>query len=165
VAEWELPLLSTETVAFAECTPDAIEHIAQNLKRADRDEAYATTGHARYADAIKLSVALAHSVRVAFNAYGEPVAVLGVRTMSLIYNTGCPWMLTVDQARHHRRALMTLGRAYTAAMLEHYDALENYVYARHTESVVWLQRLGYRLDPPAAWGALGLPFHRFSIAR
>jgi hypothetical protein len=166
VAErWALPLLSTGTVAFAECTDDAIEHVALNLKPADREEAYATTGHRRYADALRLSVMVADSARVGFDAYGQPVAVLGVSTLSLLYNIGAPWMLTVGHHARHRRALMTLGRAYTAAMLEQYHSLENHVDARHTESVAWLQRLGYRIDPPSAWGALALPFHRFSIER
>lgn len=64
-----------------------------------------------------------------------------------------------------RRALMSLGRAYTAAMLQQYDTLTNFVDARHSESVAWLQRLGFKLEEPTPHGALGLPFHRFTMTR
>lgn len=162
---WELPLLSGHTVEMTEFTDEALEHIADNLKPADREEVHATLGHRRYADALRLSVTMAASVRVAVSAYGEPIAILGVQTVSLIYNTGAPWMLTLNYCKSHRRALMTLGHQYTAAMLERYSELENYVDARHTESVAWLQRLGFTLDEPKPYGPLRLPFHRFHKVR
>ena len=162
---WELPLLSGDTVELVEYTEDAMLYVAENLKPADQEEAHATVGHRRYADALRLSVASAASVRIAISAYGEPVAVFGVTTVSLLYNTGAPWMMTVNATRRHRRALMALGKSYTAAMLQNYDTLANYVDARHTDSVAWLQHLGFTIEPPKPYGALALPFHRFSITR
>lgn len=158
-------MLRASSVELVELTDDALEHVASNLKAADREEVYATVGHCRYADALRLSVILADSVRVAVSAYGEPVALLGVQTVSLIHNTGAPWLMTTRTGPRHARALMTLGQQYTAAMLEKYNELENYVDARHTESVAWLQRLGYTLDKPQPYGPFGLPFHRFHKAR
>lgn len=162
---WQLPLLSSDTVEFIEYSNDAMEYVAAHLKPADREEVHATVGHRRYADAMRMSAAMAASVRVAISAYGEPLAVFGVSTVSLIYNTGCPWMLTVNATKKHRRALMTLGQTYTAAMLEQYQTLENHVDARNTESVAWLQRLGFKASEPRPFGALSLPFRRFSIER
>lgn len=158
-------MLRASSVELVEPTDDAIEHVAANLKAADREEVYATLGHCRYADALRLSTIMAESVRVAVSAYGEPIAVLGVQTVSLIHNTGAPWLLTTKTGPRHARALMNLGRQYTAAMLEKYNELENYVDARHSESVAWLQRLGYQMDSPQAYGPFGLPFHRFHKAR
>ena len=162
---WQLPLLSGSTVEIVECTDDALEHIADNLKPADREEGYAAVGHRRYFDMMRLSTLGSESTRVAVSAYGEPVAVIGVRTLSLLYNTGVPWMVTVDCTRKHKRALMSLGRAYTAAMLERYSTLTNFVDARNTDSVAWLQRLGFTIEAPHPYGPLAMPFHRFTIAR
>lgn len=162
---WQLPLLSGDTVELIEYSDEALEYVANNLKPADREEVHATVGHRRYADALRLSVAMAVSTRVAISAYGEPIALLGVSNVSLIYNTGCPWLVTVDCTKKHRRALMTLGETYTAAMLEQYQSLENHVDARNGASVAWLQRLGFKMDEPQPYGALSLPFRRFSIER
>ena len=162
---WELPLLSGDMVELIEYTEDAMLYVAENMKPADREEVHATLGHRRYADALRLSAASAASVRIAISAYGEPVAIFGVTTVSVLYNTGAPWLMTVNATRRHRRALMTLGREYTAAMLQNYDRLTNHVDARHTESVAWLQHIGFTVEPPKPHGALALPFHRFSIER
>lgn len=150
---------------MVEFTPEALEHVATNLKSADREEVHATVGHRRYADALRVSVAAADSVRVAINAYGEPMALLGVGTLSLVGSVGCPWLLTTDRARGYKRALMSLGKAYTAAMLRRYATLENHVHSGNVESVAWLQRLGFLMDAAAPYGALAHRFHRFSIRR
>lgn len=152
-------------LALAGCAQDAIEYIAQNLRPGDAEEVYAYCGHRRYVDAISLSVAHSEDCGVVVSAYGEPVGVVGVSTLSLIYNTGTPWMLATTGAEHYKRAFVEWGIAYTADMLRHYDTLTNHVDARNTKSVAWLQRLGYRLSKPEPYGALGLPFHRFEKVR
>ena len=162
---WQLPNLGSDRFEFVPCTDDAIEYVALNLRQSDCDEAYATTGHRRYLDAMRLSVSAAKSAVVAVSAYGEPLAVLGVSTMSLLYNVGCPWMVATPRAENHRRALISTGKAYISAMLQNYAELENHVDARNRVSVAWLQRLGFTLDAPAPYGALQLPFHRFHITR
>lgn len=74
---------------------------------------------------------------------------------------GIPWMLATDDLERHQRAFLRRNRAYIALMLERYDTLVNWVDARNTTSINWLRWLGFRLDPAAPFGALGLPFHRF----
>jgi hypothetical protein len=96
---------------------------------------------------------------------GEPLALFGVVTVSLLSNKGSPWMLATDGAQLHRRALVRGGRAYAVAMLEQYERLENWVDARNRRAVVWLQRCGYTIHPPVPYGPFGLPFHPFSITR
>lgn len=152
-------------VAVVECTDDALEYISENLRPGDRDEVHAALGHTRYLEALRASMRASDSVAVAVSAYGEPLAAFGVSTVSVLYNTGLPWMLATPRASAHRRALMAGGRAYTALMLKQYTRLENYVDARNVAAVAWLQRLGYTIEPARPHGALGLPFHRFSIER
>ena len=158
-------MLGNDRFQYVEYSDEAMEYIAGNLRAADRDEIHATVGHTRYADAIRVSVAASDDTIVAITAYGEPAAILGVTQTSVLYNIASPWFLATPTANRFRRALISGGRAYTAAMLERYARLENFVDARNTVSVAWLQHLGYCVDPPAPHGVLGLPFHRFSIVR
>lgn len=162
---WRLPLLQHERYEFIEPNEDGLEHIARNLRPADQEEAYATFGHRRYMDGIRLSLSASDSVVMAVSAFSEPVALIGVSTVSLLYNTGCPWMLATPHVDRYRRAFIECGHTYTRAMLSEYNSLENHVDVRNTKSVAWLQRLGYSIGEPEPYGALGLPFHPFRIER
>lgn len=159
------PLVAGPDFALVECTDDALEYIGENLRQEDRDEVFATLGHARYVDALRVSVLASDATAVGVSAYGEPVAVFGVTPVSVLYNTGSPWFMGTPRVRKYRRALIAGGRAYTALMLKQYARLENHVDARNTTSVAWLQRLGFTVEAPAPHGVLRLPFHRFSIER
>jgi len=165
VANWTLPHLKNARYEFTEPTEEGIAYIAANLRTPDREEAFATFGNARYHDAIKLSIAGSDSVVMGVTAYGEPAALVGVSTLSFLYNTGCPWMLATPSANRYRRAFIECANAYTQAMLSEYRSLENFVDARNTRSVAWLQRIGFELSEPEPYGALGLPFHPFRIER
>lgn len=165
MAKWQLPLVQSERYEFVEVTEEGIEHIAQNLRPVDQEEAFATFGHRRYLDGIKLSVAASDSVVMAISAFSEPVAVLGVSTVSLLYNTGCPWMLATPHVDRYRRAFIEAGRFYTQSMLSEYDALENHVDARNVKSIAWLKRIGFQISAPEPFGVMGYPFHPFRIER
>lgn len=160
-----LPRVAGAHFAADEVTDDALVYLSQNLRQADQDEIHATVGHRRYLDAIRLSVAGADDAVVMVGVYGEPIAIIGVGTLSALYGIGSPWMLATPDAMRHPRAFISQGRAYTAAMMERYSGLMNHVDARNSASVAWLQRLGFKIAQPAPFGALGLPFHEFSLAR
>lgn len=146
-------------------TDDAIEYIANNLRESDASELFAATGSRRYLDALRTSVIASDDVVVWVNAYGEPIGIQGVGTLSLLYNTGCPWLVGTDRLNAHLRAFISVGRTYTDQMLDHYAVLTNHVDSRNIKSVAWLQRLGYAMAEAKPFGALGMPFHQFSIER
>jgi hypothetical protein len=152
----------TEHFEFIEPSLDAIDYIASELRPGDAAELIAYTGSNDFAALIRMAVTSSDDAVVAISAWGEPLAVLGVTPLSLLYNTGSPWVLCTPGAMRHRRAFIAQGRAYTAAMLEHYDALINYVDNRNTKSVAWLQHIGYQMAEPKPYGAHGLPFRQFS---
>lgn len=76
---------------------------------------------------------------------------------------GAPWMLAVEGVERLSRHLVTLGREYTGRMLATHPRLINWVDTRNQTSKRWLSRIGYRIEPPAPFGVLGLDFHRFSM--
>lgn len=164
---WSLPLLGNQHFQYREFTEVDMECIAENLRGSDRDEIQATVGHCRYADALRLSVSASASAVIAVTAYGEPVAILGVTTMSLLGNVGSPWFMATPRAnaKVHRRAFLEVAGDYVDAMLERYAYLVNHVDARNHVSVRWLRCLGFLIEPACPHGALNLPFHRFSISR
>ena len=160
-----LPRVVADHFSADAVTDDAIDYIADNLREQDAAEVYATVGHRQFGGAIRAALAGSDDAVVFTSAYGEPIAVMGVSTVSFLYNTGSPWMLATPSATRHRRALISLGRAYTQAMLQHYAVLANHVDVRNAVSVAWLQHIGYRMAKPEPFGALGLPFYKFQIAR
>lgn len=165
MAKWQLPLYDHARYAFVEPDADGIAHIALNLRPADQEEGYATVGHRNYLGMLRLSIAASDSVVMAVSAYGEPVALLGVTTMSFLYNTGCPWMLATPHADQYKRAFIDCARFYTQSMLKEYESLENHVDVRNVKSVAWLQRIGFQLDAPVPYGAFDMPFYPFRMKR
>lgn len=165
MAEWRLPLLQTARYAFVEPTADDVEHVAANLRRGDKDEIHATLGHRRYLDALNLALAASTSAVVWVNAYGEPMAVAGVYTTSLLDRRGAPWLMATPAVERYPGALISCGRAYTTAALQEYAVLENYVDDRNKKSVAWLQHVGFSMGEPQPFGALQMPFRKFRIER
>lgn len=165
MGNWVLPHVQTTHYEFTTPTEEGVEHIANNLRISDREEVFACMGNSRYHDAIKLSMVGADDTVMAVNAYSEPVALLGVSTTSVLYKTGCPWMLCTPQARQHKRAFIELAGFYTLAMLNEYSSLENYVDVRNITSIAWLKHIGFVMGEPEPYGALGMPFYPFRIER
>ena len=164
-AEWALPRVRSRGVALVTPTIEAVAHIARNLRAADADELFATTGHVNHFHSLTISMRASRDTLMAVDPSGEPMALLGVGTVSLIYNTGCPWMVATPRVNAHRGALVALGRTYTRAMLTGYDRLENRVDTRNAVSIGWLRHIGFQIAPAKPYGALGLPFNLFWMQR
>lgn len=165
-ADWRLPRLQfSDRYRLGDVTPEGLAHIAQHLRHADQEEVHATCGSRDFETVLRSCVACSDDTLMATSPEGEPLALFGVVTVSLLSNKGSPWMLATDGARLHQRALVRGGRAYAVAMLEQYERLENHVDARNRRAVAWLQRSGYTIGAPVPYGPFGLPFHPFSITR
>lgn len=74
---------------------------------------------------------------------GQPEAMFGASTISLLDGTGRPWLLMTDKAGRQQKALLRLGRIYTAAIHRHYVQLENWVHVDNVAAIRWLSRLGF----------------------
>lgn len=90
-------------------------------------------------------------------AAGRPVAMFGVSTLSALDGLGSPWLLLTDEAMEHRKALVTLGRSFTARFLRDFRRLENRVHRDNDAAIAWLQHLGYTVEP----AAVGAPLREF----
>jgi hypothetical protein len=74
---------------------------------------------------------------------GRPEAMFGAATVSMLDGTGRPWLLMTDEAERQHKALVRLGRIYTAAIQRHYALLENWVHNDNDVAIRWLSRLGF----------------------
>src|SRR5690606_1591697 len=80
---------------------------------------------------------------------------------SLLGDCGLPWLLASDRLLAHQRAFLRRCPGYLARMRRGHALLHNWVDERNAVSRRWLAWLGFRFDPPAPHGLLGLPFRRF----
>lgn len=140
-----------------------IQHIAERLRAADRDEIIARHGAVTdFEGILRLSVALTVDPETMIApGTGEPVAILGVAPPSLLGNFGVPWLVGTERLFTFPRALLQGGRVFVREKLEQYGNLQNVVDHRNTLSINWLKRIGFTIDPPQPLGPYGVPFHRF----
>ena len=101
---------------------------------------------------LKPKTALRHGLMSSFLCWtglldGEPEAMFGVSTISLLENTGCPWLLLTNKGGLEHRALVRFGKIYTEALHKQYAMLHNHVHADNHRAIRWLSRLGYAVGP------------------
>jgi len=99
----------------------------------------------------------------AWRVNGEPAAIWGVGSASLLGEIGCPWLLTSDLVdRYPISFLRRCGRTLHDVRAT-YQVLENWVDARHAVCLKWLLWMGFTVHPAAPFGVLGLPFNRVEL--
>ena len=92
----------------------------------------------------------------------EPVCVFGVRRLSVLSDTGIPWLLGTDAVREVKTTFLALSKPYVQDMLAGYKRLENWVDARNKISIRWLRWCGFNIEAlPKPIGTKGELFHRF----
>ena len=148
---------------FRQAEPGDIAYIAANLRQADRDELRAACGDLPVRDILADALARSTLCWTATTEDGVPLCLFGVAPISLMSDTGSPWLLGTDPVYY--RAIAREGRDYVQQMLAVYPHLLNFVDARNTRSVRWLARIGFQIHPAVPYGAAGLPFHPFEMRR
>lgn len=138
--------------------------VADQLRQADRDELAAAHGmdlsDMETRRALLCAAAAAGPCLAAVDA-GVPLAVLGCAPVSLVGGVAAPWLLATPGADRYGRDLLVAGRALVEQWGRDWVRLENRADARNTRTLRWLQRIGFTLEDPQPWGALGMPFVRF----
>ena len=94
---------------------------------------------------------------------GRTLCAFGVAVASISTGTANPWMLGTDEIEAHAREFLVKGKKIVDGWAGTYPVLFNYVDARNKKAIRWLRWLGFSLYEPEPYGALGMPFHRFSM--
>lgn len=144
-------------------TQKHIEQILPNVRQADLDEFAATNGwNARRVLECGLKTS---TFCCAGLINGEVVTIFGVAPASIIGGSGIPWLVGTDALEKYQRTFLRRCRKVVNAMLSVYPYLENYVDERNHVAKAWLHWLGFTLEEPSPYGAIGLPFHRFHMEK
>lgn len=150
-------------VEIVPATQQHIDQLIPHVRQCDIDEFQASNGWtARQVLECGLKIS---TVVCAGLINGEVVAVFGVAPASMIGGVGWPWLVGTDALARNQKVFLRRCRHIVSAMLAIYPRLENYVDARNHVAKAWLHWLGFRIDEPAAYGVLGLPFHRFHLEK
>jgi hypothetical protein len=155
---------SSRTFEIVDTTPAHVEHVAAHMRGSDAAECMAACG-------MDPLTALSESVAVsAFTKTivlgGEPAAIFGGADAShrVPGRAGVAWLLGTDAISRHPKAFWQASKAGLAMLLVWSRRLYNYVDARNTTSLRWLERLGARIiRPPVPYGVEGRAFYRFEF--
>lgn len=135
--------------------------IGENLREPDRRETEALG--LRPLDAAVLSF------------YGSDLCFTGCidGVPSMLFGAGAPllsdtayvWAVGTPRCDRAPVAMVKVGRAVIARLLEVYPALENYCDARYVKAHRWLELLGFTLGEPEPYGPKRAMFRKLSIHR
>lgn len=92
---------------------------------------------------------------------GEPIGMFGLSSLTMLSNTGVPWLLGTDKMLNIRRQFIEESIERVEFMLTVYPHLINFVHVDNAPSIRWLQVLGFTLDEPIPVGPFQAPFHKF----
>lgn len=141
--------------------PEDVAPIAACARQADIDEMLACAG-ATVAQC--LDAGLAQSLRAwVIESDGLPLAAAG-DTLGGI-GIGVPWMVTTTHIDSNPRGFLRASKALMGEMLQRHYRLVNYVDARNTAAIRWLEWLGVTMGPGVPYGVAGLPFRQFTLNR
>lgn len=134
--------------------------LAPMLRQEDRAEVLALLGPVDPVQGLLQSLESAQEAWTARDAEGRIICMAGVSPLSLIGQTGVPWLLGSDLVATHRRAFMLETRAMIGRWLGLFPVLRNVVDARYAAAIRWLTWLGFDISEPLPFG-----FGMFCVAR
>jgi len=148
-------------IAIMPARPGHIREIAARMRAADRDEVFAASGRSPHS---ALCFSYRHS-SLAWTAFfdGRPEVMWGVGDINILTGIGAPWLLGTDAVEENFRAFLRISRDWPAQLLSRYAVIRNFVDARNTVSLRWLEWLGFRLFEPVEIN--GHPFRLFEMGQ
>jgi len=146
-------------VRLDRATPEAIQFIADNMRKEDAVEVDALGG---YTPLKALEHSLEHSIRHAVVYAGDmPLTALGLIRPNLLSPVGVPWLLSANQALQHRSQFLALSPQVINEMLTICPKLVNCVHSENKLSIRWLKWLGFTVEDAIPIGINGAMFHPF----
>lgn len=135
---------------------DLDEILSLDLRKADKEEAWASTGMSP-AEALILSIKSAMLTWVVVHE-DKIEAVFG-----LSYE-GAPWFVATDKFKEFSYSFAKQAKEVVGLMLEICPKLANYVDSRHHESIKFLKWLGFDVDEehPYYFADPSVPFYKFT---
>ena len=154
------PTFSYEIVS---ATQTYAAYLAVNMCQRDIDECWAA-GHRTPVQAVIESYRASSNAKVGLYK-GRVVCMYGVAEMSILSNVGIPWLLGTDEIEKHSNYFLRQNRYYMKEIKKKYSLLINFVDARNTVAIRWLEWLGFKVFDAQPFGPDDMPFHRFELGK
>lgn len=155
-------------MAVPKIQPATIQHaeyIASRVRRADREELWASHMMTPLR-AMHIGIKSSEFCVTGLDDE-EPVVMWGVnRPCLLSHRHGVPWMVATEKLDQKDVMVAFLRRCREPLLvfMKEFDILENYVDERNTRAIRWLQYMGFDVSETSEpYGLLGLPFRRFEM--
>lgn len=139
---------------------DAVQ-LAMRMRAADLQEVRALIGAGSVTEALRAAVELSPDV----HTYRD-------KDMRLVFMLGCaegdagegqPWMLATDLVAAYPVEMTRETKRAIRRWKARWPRFLNYVDARHTDSIRWLRKLGFKVHDPLAMGVQGEHFCAFTM--
>lgn len=139
-----------------------VDILKHNLRKDDILEIWASNHHTPEE---ALQISLDESiVSLTFAVHNLPVAIFGINPPSAFENKAIIWMLASPALYNVKVKFLRNCTRVIESFLAYYPYLYNYVDARNTKTIRWLEYLGAEISEPRDYGAENLPFHFFSFS-
>lgn len=126
-----------------ESTEGHAQHLAQNLRDADRAEIQAASGQ-RPLDVLLSGFSISEPCRTIVAPDGEPLSMFGVVPIADRKGVGAVWLLASPRLVEFSRSFLRQSRAVVAELHRNYPVLFNYTDARNTVHHKWLRWCGFK---------------------
>lgn len=94
---------------------------------------------------------------------GEIMAIFGVCDLSVLNRVGTPWLIGSDLLLEHKKEFLKYTIEYMEKVKYGYSKLVNYIDDENEVTKHWLKWLGFKLEEPLPYGAIGKKFRRFTM--
>jgi hypothetical protein len=94
---------------------------------------------------------------------GELTAIWGVVPYCLLTGHGMPWVLTTAAVNKYPIAFYKESMRVVSELRTRYSRLYSLIDSRHTSSLKWADRLGFKVELPQALGPNGMLFSRVTM--
>jgi hypothetical protein len=135
--------------------------LSPKLRQLDLDEVKASHGHTGEQALLAGYVSASHCFTVELS--GEVIAMFGVSPSVVGPRIGSGWLLGSDKIDSSKIAFAKASLKALGFLLESYDAVFNFVDARHVRSIEWLKWLGAFFYDERPFGVEQKPFQMFVI--
>lgn len=140
-----------------------IQAIADDVREPDRLELEEGCGQSV---ASALTIGLRSSVKAHVICWDDvPLAAFGDVSHSPCAGIGIPWLISTNAIEHHPRQFLRACKPLLGFMRVRHPTLLNYVDARNTVAIRWLEWLGFTVGSATPYGPNQLLFRQFQLTR
>jgi hypothetical protein len=146
-------------------TEQDILTLAKYMRQADINDLQAVGYHC-IETAIRESIARSRQdYLTAIEVDGQLVCIFGCAEASLLSPVGVPWLLCTVFMRRHIKESTIKTRLVVQHMLTGWPVLQNVVDARNTQTIRWLQLVGFVMGEPFIYPGTGFCVVPFEARR